>query len=165
MRSTGEPREEPRRRTLTECLFLGVGIAVFLSGIALVVGVLGILGGSPPAGAPLPVATGWEILLGYVVLAYSTAGILGSLAYYQLQWTLDRYLGQAFLSFILGVLAYGSIGLVGAFVYSRYGINLFDNRSPAEAWNAIPSTTLGLGVIVGVMGPFLWKALYRRRGS
>ena len=162
MRSTGEPREGPRRRTIAECLFLGIGIAVFLCGIALVVGILGILGGSPPAGAPLPVATGWEILLGYLVVAYSTAGLLGSLAYYHLQSVLDRYLGRAFFGFILGVLAYGSIGVVGAIVYSRYRINLFDNRSPAEAWSAIPSTTLGLGVLAGVIGPPVWNMFYRR---
>ena len=159
MQSAGGP---PRKRTLIECLLLGLGLAVFLSGIAIVVGIFGILSGSPPANAHLPVATGWAILLGYLVAGYSMAGILGSLAYYQLQPVLDRYFGQALLAFILGVLAYGSIGLVGAIVYTRDGINLFDNRSPAEAWSAIPSVTLGLGIIAGAFGPLIWKAVSRR---
>jgi hypothetical protein len=60
------------------------------------------------------------------------------------------------VGFVLGAIAYGMVGLIGALLFSTVGINLMEYRSVAEAWETLPLMTLIAASGMAVIGPPIW---------
>jgi hypothetical protein len=93
-----------------------------------------------------------------VIGSYYVAGVFGGTAYYLLQSHTASYLGQILLAFVIGTIAYGTIGLSGTLAYVYFGLNMFDSQSPADAWRMLPRATLALATLSALLGPLIWRS-------
>ncbi len=135
---------------------MATGFTFIAAAVVTVYGVVALVSGrSIFAGTSVPKGLGAG---GVVVSGYYLAGLLGGIAYFPLQRVQNNLLGQMLLSFVLGFLAYGSLGLTAAIAISCCGIDVIGFKTPEEAWHVLPILSLGLAVLSGVLGPFVWRA-------
>lgn len=117
------------------------------------------------AAVGLSQVTDWDQIpkgLPLVIASYMLGGILGGIAFWALRPLRRNVLGWALTGFVIGTLAYGSIGLAGILGYYG-GVNFLDLTSAHEGWSLLPTASPVLGLLAGVPGGiYFW---YRRRTS
>jgi len=148
------------QRSLSECTRTGL---LYATGFTVLAAIGAAIGGASMLVARGPAAVRVEptqamVAVIAIVGSYYVAGLLGGAAHYFMQELADQYLGQVVLSFVLGGIAYGTIALSATVAYVRFGLNMFDFRSPAQAWHVLPSIVLVAAVLTAILGPLVWRA-------
>ena len=126
-------------------------MATGLTVIAAVVGAVALA--THPSGISLRVIPAAAAVIG----GYYLAGALGGLAYFPLQRIQGVLLGQMVMAFVIGAIAYGSVGFTAAVALTCCGVNVVGYESVREAWHVWPLVTLGLAVMSAIIGPLVWR--------
>jgi hypothetical protein len=134
-------------------LFVAVVLSVIVGAIALI------------AAAVIWATEGWLSLRGaipgalaagsVICASYFGAAILGAPIYFILQRWTDRWWGRAMAWTVLGTLVYGVVGLAAVLAYVHLDVNILDFESQGEAWGDLLPTTVVLGLVTGLVGPFV----------
>jgi hypothetical protein len=134
-------------------LFVASALTVILCGIGLIIA------------AVIWATEGWQSLrstipgalaAGSAISAsYFGAAILGAPIYFLLQRWTDRWWGRTLAWTVLGTLVYGVVDLTAVLAYVHFDINVLDFESEREAWGDIIPTSVVLGLVTGLVGPFV----------
>ncbi len=110
-------------------------------------------------------APSWADVFGLpllVLLGYSLAAIGVGIGLFLLRPLRRWFLGWLLTGYILGVVLYGSVGLIAVLGYQFLGVNLLNTKSVEQGWQMLLPVSAICGVVGLVVGGIWWFQFGRR---
>jgi hypothetical protein len=98
-----------------------------------------------------------KVVLSLAIASYFVAGPAAGVGLWYLRGLRQTAGGWAIRGMLVAFCAYGAAAIALAVAYVRFGVNLLDVESPAEAWRAAATMTAGATVVGGIPGGLFYR--------
>ena len=146
-----------RSETLRQTYAVAYGIALALTGIVLLIGLISGAAHLVKHGlAATLTALPTTLIAGAAIVgSYFAAATLGAPVYHMLAPMARWIVGESLLSGIMGFIIYGTIGLTGVLLYVFLDIDILEFSSKEDAWRTLLPVTLVCAALTAILYPIV----------